>query len=96
MIEYALLRHGEPVMRGNAEEVAAALGVTRDHIYRKAGRRSPDELGYEVVRLTAPKPPKKRKPEAPRAEWSPGTSPTLRMLRKRREEYDGYEPRWEK
>lgn len=95
---YVLSRYGEPLIRGSAADIAAALGVTRHRVYRMSERRSPDGLGYEIAKDGVPKREGTQGEEADVQErqWSPSTSPTLRVLRRRREEYDGYEPRWER
>lgn len=93
MVRFTLCRHGEPLVEGSLADVAAALGLSVSAVSQRAAKGTVDADGYVVERF----PPKPRQePEEPYEQWSPGTSPTLRVLRKRREEYDGYEPRWEK
>lgn len=84
LIEFVLLRNGEPILKGGASEMSAALGIPPKRVYDKERASKPDSNGYEVARALPDPPP-----------WSPGTSPTLAALRKRRAEYDGWEPRYE-
>lgn len=99
--EYLLSRNGEGLIVGTAMEVAAALGLSVDSVYRRSTDAKPDRRGYRVERVTPRKPAKPLPiamdcpPDDPGRRWSPLTSGTLAALRRRRAEYEGYEPRWE-
>lgn len=99
LVEYVLSRYGEDLLIGCAEEIAAAIGCSRDSVYRRAASGSVDSRGYTVERATPLKPPKLPPietvcpPDDPKRPWNPSESRILAAMRRRREG-ETQEPRW--